>query len=117
LAWLSDWASGGLEPDLVVLLDVDTQVATGRQEGQTLDRMESNVAGFHERVRAGYRSLAATDPDRWTLVDGTGLVEDVAALVWEAVSGRLDPADPRSGHVSGAPGPQERDRFGEDGGQ
>jgi len=117
LAWLSSWASGGLEPDLVVLLDVDTQVATGRQEGQTLDRMESNVADFHERVRAGYRSLVATDPDRWTLVNGTGLVEEVAARVWDVVSGRLDPADPRSGHVSGAPGPQKRDRFGEDGGR
>lgn len=94
LAWLSGWASGGLEPDVVVLLDVDTQVATGRQEGQALDRMESNVADFHERVRAGYRSLAAADPDRWAVVDGTGPVDEVAARVWEAVSGRLEAPNP-----------------------
>ncbi len=94
LAWLSGWASGGLEPDVVVLLDVDTQVATGRQEGQALDRMESNLADFHERVRAGYRSLAAADPDRWAVVDGTGPVDEVAARVWEAVSGRLEAPNP-----------------------
>ncbi len=101
LARLSEWASRGLEPDVVVLLDIEAAVATGRQEGQALDRMESIIPDFHERVRAGYRSLAAADPDRWIVVDGTSPVDEVAARVWEAVSERLDAPNPRSGHVSG----------------
>lgn len=112
LAWLSGWASRGLEPDIVVLLDVDAEVATGRQEGNTLDRMESILADFHERVRAGYRSLAAADPHRWAVVDGTAPVDDVAALVWEAVAGRLESPMNRTGHVSGGQGPPKRDWFG-----
>ncbi len=112
LARLSGWASRGLEPDVVVLLDVDAGLAARRQEGQALDRMESNMGDFHERVRAGYRSLAAADPDRWIVVDGTAPVDEVAARVWEAVSGRLDALTPRSRHGQGPPGALEPDRFG-----
>jgi len=114
LTWLSRWASDGLEPDVVVLLDVGAGVAARRQEGQTLDRMESNMADFHERVRAGYRSLAAADPGRWAVVDGTAAVDEVAARVWEAVSEHLDAPTPRPGHVSAGQGPPIRDQFGRD---
>jgi len=110
LAWVSGWASDGLEPDVVVLLDVDESVATGRQVGHTLDRFESIVPHFHQRVRSGYLSLAAADPDRWVVVDGSGTVDDVTARVWEAVSGRLGAHD-RSGQVSSPPGGPKPDRF------
>ncbi len=84
LAATSRWASGGLEPDVVVLLDV----AVGRTGGVP-DRMESEEDGFHVRVAEGYRALAAADPVRWAVVDGSGSVEEVAALVWKAVHERL----------------------------
>jgi dTMP kinase len=80
LATMSRWASGGLEPDLVVLLDV----AAGRNEG-TPDRMEAEDAAFHTRVADGYRKLAAADPNRWVVVDGSGTIDDVAARVRKAV--------------------------------
>lgn len=80
LAWLSRWASGGLEPDLVVLLDVPPEVAAGRLAGDP-DRMESAGQAFHDRVAAGYRVLAADHPGRWVVVDGTGTVDEVAARV------------------------------------
>ncbi|MGI9033684.1 MAG: dTMP kinase [Acidimicrobiales bacterium] len=89
LSRLSSWASGGLEPDVVVLLDLEASVAVARHAGRDLDRLEAEGDGFHSRVREGYRSLAATDPRRWVVVDGRGPVDDVAAQAWSAVSARL----------------------------
>ena len=80
LAELSRWATGGLEPDLVILLDVPADVAVSRL-GRNLDRMERAGADFHLRVAEGYRSLAAADPDRWRVVDGSGTVDEVEARV------------------------------------
>lgn len=81
---LSAWAAGGLEPDLVVLLELAPQVAAGRFD-PTPDRMELAGDRFHRRVAEGYRALAAASPWRWTVVDGTGTVEEVAARVRAAV--------------------------------
>ena len=90
LAGLSAWATGGLEPDLVILLDVPAAEAVARLGGD-LDRMEGAGADFHRRVAEGYRSLAAADPSRWCVVDGSGTVAEVSARVeaafvqWSAV--------------------------------
>jgi dTMP kinase len=86
LVWLSRWASDGLEPDLVVLLDVEPVVAVARQGGRPLDRLEARDAGVHQRVRDGYRALAQADSRRWAVVDGSGSESAVAARVWEAYS-------------------------------
>jgi dTMP kinase len=85
LTELSQWAAGGLEPDLVVLLDVPASVAASRRCGSA-DRMEAAGDAFHARVVEGYRWLAAADPARWIVVDGTGSVDDVAARVHAAVA-------------------------------
>lgn len=84
LARISSWATGGLEPDLVVLLDVAPEVAAARM-GRALDRMELAGDDFHRRVAEGYRALAATDP-RWVVIDGAGTVDDVAERVAKAVA-------------------------------
>jgi dTMP kinase len=84
LARLSAWATGGLEPDLVVLLDVPASVAASRMKGDA-DRMEAAGDEFHRRVAEGYLALAAADPDRWRVVDGSGPVHEVEALVAKAV--------------------------------
>jgi dTMP kinase len=84
LTLLSRWATGGLEPDVVVLLDVPAEVAAARMR-RTLDRMEAAGSEFHRRVVEGYRALAAADPDRWRVVDGSGTVDDVEALVLKAL--------------------------------
>jgi len=80
---LSAWASGGLDPDVVVLLDVPASVAAERLEGR--DRMESEGDDFHARVAEGYRRLAAADPDRWVVVSGEGSIDEVATRVRDAV--------------------------------
>ena len=85
---LSRWAAAGIWPDLVVLLDVPVEVAEARV-GAARDRLEAEGAAFHERVAAGFRALAAADPDLWVVVDGSGSEDEVAARVWDAVIARL----------------------------
>lgn len=84
LAWLSRWAAQGVEPDIVVLLDVPGDVAA-RRKGGAPDRMEAEDQAFHDRVRDGYHALAAADPGRWIVVDGSGTVDEVAERVLKAV--------------------------------
>jgi len=83
LARLSAWATDGLEPDLVLLLDLSTEEAATRIT-RSLDRMEAAGDDFHRRVSDGYRALAAADPERWRVVDGLGSVDEVAARVNDA---------------------------------
>jgi dTMP kinase len=83
---MSAWAAGDLAPDLVVLLEVTGDVARRRVSGRgPADRMEGEGAAFFARVDAGFRALAAADPQRWRVVDGQGTVEEVAARVLSAV--------------------------------
>jgi dTMP kinase len=82
---LSDWASDGLNPDRVILLEVPSAVAGHRLGTRgTTDRMEGEGAGFFALVAAGYRALAEADPLRWRVVDGDGTIDEVAARVAEA---------------------------------
>jgi dTMP kinase len=87
---LSCWATGGLEPDLVVLLEVPEPVAAARL-GRPRDRMEAEGPVFHRAVAEGYRTLAAADPERWVVVDGAEPAERVAERVRSAVAERLGP--------------------------
>ena len=87
--WLSDWATQGLWPDVVLLLDVPDEVAQARLGLR--DRFESEGGDFHQRVAAGFRALAAEDPKRWAVVDGVGSPDEVEERVWAAVSARLSP--------------------------
>jgi dTMP kinase len=89
---LSRWATDGVWPDLVVLLDVPEEVSEGRL-GAERDRMEEVGDGFHQRVVAGFRALAAAGPDRWVVVDGTGTVDEVADRVWAAIAPRVGVVD------------------------
>jgi dTMP kinase len=83
------WASGGVEPDLNVLVDVPLEVARSRRSPGADDRLESLGDDFHQRVRAGYLALAAADPGVWVVVDGTGEVDQVATRLSDAVLARL----------------------------
>lgn len=84
---LSSWAADGLEPDLVILLDVAPDLAAGRLD-RSPDRMELAGASFHRRVADGYRALAAASPT-WVVVDGSLPVDEVAIRVRAAVDARL----------------------------
>ena len=85
---LSEWATGGVWPDLVVLLDVPSAIADERL-GATRDRMEAEPAAFHAAVLEGFRAQATDDPGRWVVLDGRGTIDEVAASVRSAVRERL----------------------------
>ncbi len=85
---VSVWATGGLTPDLVVVLDVSEPVAAERRPGDP-DRLEREGDRFHAQVRAAYRELAA---DRgWSVIDGSGSPDEVAARIAAEVGTRLSP--------------------------
>ena len=72
------FATGGLRPDLTILLDVD--VATGlkrKKVKEEWNRLDAFELSFHERVREGYHILAKKEPDRWKIVDATQEPEQV----------------------------------------
>jgi dTMP kinase len=87
---LSTFATDGLVPDLVVLLVVPPDEAGSRLAAAGKpDRLEAAGEEFHRRVGEAYRLLAAHDPDRWVVVDGSGEVDDVEARVLGAVEAKL----------------------------
>jgi dTMP kinase len=85
---LSMWATSGVWPDLIVLLDVPTAEAD-RRLGTQRDRMEAEPAAFHAAVINGFRAQAAAEPDRWVVIDGTGTIDQVALSVRTVVAERL----------------------------
>jgi len=84
VADLSLWATGGLVPDLTIVLDVDPAVGLARVVGP--DRLESEPVEWHRRVRQAFLDIAAVAPDRYLVLDGTRPVEDLAVEIATVVS-------------------------------
>jgi len=84
---LQRFATGGLLPDLTILLDVPVEVGLGRKRHGAWNRFEDTQGvAFFEKVRSGYLALAAEEPQRVRLIDGSGSVEESDALVRQLVA-------------------------------
>ena len=83
------FATGGLLPDLVVLLDLDPASGLRRRAGKP-DRIEGQDLDFHRRVRQAFRDLAAADPGRFAVVDAAAPVPEVATRVQAVVLALLE---------------------------
>jgi dTMP kinase len=87
IRWISEWATEGLWPDVVILLRVPIDVIVSRLGAAgDPDRLESEGREFLTRVIDGFDAIAAADPERWRVVDGVGTVEEVAVRVLAALS-------------------------------
>jgi dTMP kinase len=87
---ISTWALNDRLPDLVIYIDVPTDVLNARLAKRDLDRFEREGADFFARIAEGFRELRASDPDRWIVIDGTVPKDDVEAAIRTQVNNRLN---------------------------
>ncbi len=90
LRQLLEFATGGLWPDLTLLLDVNPEEGLKRKRtGGEWNRLDAYEVAFHQRVRAGYLEMAAGEPARWVVVDASGQFEQVQQAIRQVVLERL----------------------------
>ena len=85
---LSEFATAGIHPDLTVVLDLPADIARRRRTGLA-DRVESRGADYFERVRTGFLTEAARDPQRFPVVDASPSIEIVHAAIVAIIDQRL----------------------------
>lgn len=88
LVVLEDWVQQGLQPDLTLLFDLPIDLAMLRMHGaaRQLDRFEQEQRDFHERVRAAYLQRAASQPQRFRVLDGRQSVETLRATLAQVLA-------------------------------
>jgi dTMP kinase len=92
LAGIQQFATGGIEPDLKLLLDVPVDIGLRRRHADpsSLNRIDLAEHAFHERVRQAFIQLAHQQPEQWIVVDASASPADVASSIEQAVRSRLD---------------------------
>ena len=78
-------ATGGLSPDLTVLLDLPSELAVNRKGKTVRDVFDAAPLAFHVKVREAYLSQAAQDPGRWLVLDATRPRRELTGYVWNKV--------------------------------
>jgi dTMP kinase len=97
---LADAATEGLVPDLTILLDMPVEDGLARVAPGDVTRFEAEFdLGFHRRVRDGFLSLAAEEPDRFAVVDASGTPLEVALATSAAVDRLTGSGEPKQGTV------------------
>ncbi|MEJ7622508.1 MAG: dTMP kinase [Pyrinomonadaceae bacterium] len=89
-----DLATGGLKPDLTLFFDIPVEMAmtrmAERDESETMrNRMDREDAEFYDRVRASYLTIAACEPKRFRVVDGSGAIDEIHTAVKRIVSSEI----------------------------
>jgi dTMP kinase len=89
-AQVTAWATGGLLPDLTVLLDLDPQIGLRRATARgSLDRLEAASLEFHNAVRARFLELAGADPGRYAVFDASADEDEIGRQVAAALAARI----------------------------
>ena len=91
IAALETYILEDVRPDLTLVFDLspETGLARAHARAGAEMRFESKGLAFHERLREGFRAIAAAEPDRCALIDAEAAIPEVEAAVWAAVTGRL----------------------------
>ena len=79
-------ATGGLKPDLTVLLNISAEEGLARKKAKKQDRFENEDIAFHQKIREGYLKLAGDEPERWLVIDASQSKEKIAEIIWQRVS-------------------------------
>ena len=111
---LDSLALGGLAPELTICLDVDLEASLARVQRRNRKlpegvpdetRLDAQPVDFHRRVQAGYRRIAALEPQRFRLIDANDRPEQIAERIWTTVRPLLDRAESQ---LSPTPKPASR---------
>jgi len=89
---ITRFATRGLMPDLTLYLDIPIQLGLKRKaggDGDAWNRMEQKEIAFHERMRSGYRTMAAKEPQRWVTIGATGDVDEIQEIIRAAIQSEL----------------------------
>lgn len=93
LDWLRrllDFATGGLKPDLTLLLDVDVEEGLRRKRSsREWNRLDAEEVAFYQKVRQGYLAMAAAEPQRWVVIDAGLSKPQVQQTMRQAILERL----------------------------
>jgi len=85
------YATGGLQPDVTLWLDLPVEAGLARIRPDHRDRLDAETLAFHRRVREGYARLAEADPQRWVRIDATAPADDVQQAIRAALQPHLPP--------------------------
>jgi len=87
------FATGGLQPDLTLLLDLDVEEGLRRRaQGGEWNRLDAYELAFYQRVRQGYHEMARAEPDRWVIIDAGKPPDQVQAVIRSVIMQRLGAA-------------------------
>ncbi len=94
VASINDFATGGLKPDVTIILDISAEQGRARRIAasggvEDSDRLEAEPDDFHERIRNAFLELAAQDPQRYLVLDATASVEQLHQSIVEHLAGLL----------------------------
>ncbi len=88
---LAHYATGGLTPDLTILLDLEVEIGLQRKsKQQEWNRLDAYTIDFHKRVRAGYLEMVQTEPGRWRVVDSSQKWDVVQAELRKVIVNSLN---------------------------
>ncbi|MBU1132364.1 dTMP kinase [Patescibacteria group bacterium] len=87
---INDFATGGLQPDLTILLDIDPEIGLARKKDQQVQcRLDNEKLEFHEKVRKGYLNLSETNKD-WQIISAENEIDSIHENIWSHVSRLLE---------------------------
>lgn len=91
LRYLVNYATGGLKPDLTLLLDIPIREGLARKVSNQSEwnRLDAYEEAFHERVYRGYMTLVRAEPERWRIIDATRSKDEVQQAMRDAILDRL----------------------------
>jgi dTMP kinase len=91
LRQLLNFVTGGLWPDLTLLLDIDAETGLQRRHkgGGEWNRLDAYQLAFHQKVRNGYLELVQREPQRWKIIDASLQEDEIQAEIRKIVTARL----------------------------